>query len=363
MPIRRHPRANAPRDPASPRGRAGAGAWLFLLGILVGAVGIHLAGEWQRRSSPAADAARARQEAAAGGEARASAAPRRGRHPGSAAGRRRHAGDPPADTSSGPDSPARAEPAAADARSADARPADARPVQRAAGPARIALVIDDLGRSLEELDSLHRLGVPLTYAVLPFEPQTAEVAAALRRSHDEILCHLPMEPRSGGNPGPGALRTGMSQDQLRASTIAAIAAVPGAVGVNNHMGSSLSTDPASMTAILGVLAARRLFFLDSRTSAHSVGYRLAATLGIPAAERQVFLDDDLHPDAIAGEFQRLLDLAGSRGEAIAIGHPHPATLAVLAAQVPRAQALGFRFVPVSSLLDRPAAAPRPDAGR
>jgi polysaccharide deacetylase 2 family uncharacterized protein YibQ len=188
--------------------------------------------------------------------------------------------------------------------------------------------------------------------VLPYEPQTPEVVAALRRRGEEFLCHLPMEPRSGGNPGPGALRLGMSGEELTQSTLAALRAVPGAAGVNNHMGSSLSADARSMSAILGVLAARRLYFLDSRTSPQSVGYRVAATLGVPAAERQVFLDDDPSPAAIHDQFQRLLEIASARGEAIAIGHPHPGTLAALAAEVPRAQALGYRFVPVSSLLDR-----------
>jgi polysaccharide deacetylase 2 family uncharacterized protein YibQ len=233
------------------------------------------------------------------------------------------------------------------------------------GQARIALVIDDLGRSLEELDRLRSLGVPITYAVLPFESQTPEVVATLRERHEEILCHLPMEPSRGGNPGPGALRTGMSSEQLRQSTLAAIAAVPGAVGVNNHMGSGLSADPASMATILGVLASRGLYFLDSRTSAQSVAFRVATELGVPAAERQVFLDDDPRPEAVAAQFQRLLELARSRGGAIAIGHPHAATLATLAAEVPRAQAGGVRFVQVSALLAHPGATPppRPPDGR
>jgi polysaccharide deacetylase 2 family uncharacterized protein YibQ len=217
---------------------------------------------------------------------------------------------------------------------------------------RIALVIDDLGRSLGELETLSRLGIPLTYAVLPFERETSEVAAALRRRGEEILCHLPMEPASGGDPGPGALRLGMSAEELRASTLAAIVAVPGAVGVNNHMGSGLSANPASMGTILGVVAARRLYFLDSRTSPRSVGFQVASELGVPAAERQVFLDDDQRPQAIAAQFERLLELARSRGEAIAIGHPHPATLATLAVEVPKATALGYRFVQVSALLER-----------
>jgi hypothetical protein len=119
------------------------------------------------------------------------------------------------------------------------------------------------------------------------------------------------------------------------------------------MGSGLSADERSMKTILGLLAGRGLFFLDSRTSAQSVGYQEAIRLGVPAAERQVFLDSDTAPEAIRAQFQRLLGLARTRGAAVAIGHPHPETLAVLAEEVPKAKDLGYEFVPVSYLLDRP----------
>ena len=105
------------------------------------------------------------------------------------------------------------------------------------------------------------------------------------------------------------------------------------------------------------VAEKGLFFLDSRTSAESVGYQEAERLGIPAAERQVFLDDDLRPDAIAEEFRRMLQIATEKGFAIAIGHPHAATLEVLARELPRARAAGYEFVPVSYLVDRRDVAP------
>ena len=369
MPIRRHPRPRPASNGSPPRRRAGGGALLFLLGIVVGAGGGWLAehrAPWRRlvadlsnaaaahrespenpqddrtggRALPGASASRLRHRGGSGSDAAASSVTGGVRRPGEGAAGETATGETAAGLAPGA--------ATASARGVAAVGADA-----VSGPPRIALVIDDLGRSLEDLERLRRLGVPITYAVLPFESQTPEVAAALRQRHEEILCHLPMEPASGGDPGPGALRAGMSREQLRESTLAAIAAVPGAVGVNNHMGSALSTDAASMSAILGVLAPRGLYFLDSRTSARSVGFRVATELGVPAAERQVFLDDDPRPEAIASQFQRLLELARGRGNAIAIGHPHPATLATLAAEVPRAQAGGYRFVAVSALLERP----------
>ena len=218
--------------------------------------------------------------------------------------------------------------------------------------ARIALVIDDLGRSLTDLQRLDALGVPLTYSVLPFEVLTQEVVAEIDRQGWELICHLPMEPSSGADPGPGALTSVMSPEQLATATRAALDAVPGAVGVNNHMGSSLSADVTAMRPILDVVEERGLFFLDSRTSASSVGYQVALAAGVPSAERQVFLDPLLEPEAIEEQFDRLLWLAQDRGEAVAIGHPHALTIEVLERRIPEAVAAGFEFVPVSFLLDR-----------
>jgi polysaccharide deacetylase 2 family uncharacterized protein YibQ len=231
------------------------------------------------------------------------------------------------------------------------RPAPEPPPPPAEG-ARLAVVIDDLGRSVADLERLGRLGVPLTYAVLPYESVTPHVVAYLRQRGGEILCHLPMAGQNGADPGPGALSLEMRPEELAAATRAALTAVPGAAGVNNHMGSALSADRAAMRAVLGVLAGRGLFYLDSRTTPESVGYQTALELGLAAAERHVFLDADPAPEAIAAQFDRLLALARERGAAIAIGHPNPGTLAVLEREVPRALARGYEFVPVSYLLDR-----------
>ena len=217
-----------------------------------------------------------------------------------------------------------------------------------AGP--VVIVIDDLGRSVEVIDVLRALGVPLTYAVLPYETKTAAVAARLAELGEEVLCHLPMEPQSGENPGPGALTEAMSKEELREATRNALEAVPGAVGVNNHMGSALSADREAMTAVIGVVRRRNLFFLDSRTSAASVGYAVAREAGIPAAERKVFLDRDRDPAAIRHELRRLLELANKGEPAIAIGHPYPETIAVLQETMSRAKSGGFRFVRVSQVL-------------
>lgn len=312
-----------------------AGFWLFLLGALLGAGVLYLvffdASPQRAVEEPGEPPPR---------EQRETSVPSK-----------RHKAEPTALSATVPDRPETSArdgvPGAPAPRSAPSAPVDGSPA-----PGRIALVIDDLGRSTDDLEPLEKLGVPITYAVLPFEENTRAVVSQLHSRREEVLLHLPMEPKHGEDPGPGALRVGMTDDQLRTLTAAALQAVPGAVGVNNHMGSSLSTDARSMGTILRVLSARGLFFLDSRTSPDSVGYRTAISLGVPAAERQVFLDANPGPEAVHEQFLRLLDMARTRGAAVAIGHPHPDTLAVLTEEVPRARELGYDFVPVSVLLDR-----------
>ena len=227
------------------------------------------------------------------------------------------------------------------------------PAPEASGRPRLALVIDDLGRSLQDLDTLAALGVPITYAVLPFEIRTAEVVSELRRRRAEYLCHLPMEAKSGANPGKGALLLNMSPSELESATRKALAAVPGAAGVNNHMGSGLAADRGAMNTVVSVMADEGLYFLDSRTSKETLGYTMARQMGVPAAERQVFLDNQRDHQYIRGQFAEFLKAARARGGAIAIGHPYPETLEVLAESVPLAAAEGFEFVLVSALLDRP----------
>lgn len=219
------------------------------------------------------------------------------------------------------------------------------------GRPRVAIVVDDLGRSLADLETLARLGVPLTYAVLPFEVRTESVLAALRARNAEVFCHLPMEAKGGANPGPGALLTSMTDAELRQATRAALDAVPGAIAANNHMGSAVAADQRSMAAVLGVLRERGVWFLDSRTSSDTVGFSLARQLGVPAAERQVFLDTRRDRAFVEQQFQALLEQAAERGGAIAIGHPYAVTLDVLAAEIPKAQAAGFEFVKASQLFD------------
>lgn len=247
--------------------------------------------------------------------------------------------------------------AAAPAGNPTARHAIAPAVERSNGASprterpRVAIVIDDLGRSIEDADRLLALGRPLTYAVLPFETKSREVIERLAAAGAETLCHLPMEGREGANPGPNAIVETLSAARIAELTAKALDALPEVVGVNNHMGSRITADPEAMAAVLGVIAPRRLFFLDSRTTAETVAYDLAQERSIPALRRDVFLDESRDPAAIEAAFERTLEIAREQGHAIAIGHPHEETLALLERRLREPGSDGVEWVTLSQLLE------------
>ena len=246
----------------------------------------------------------------------------------------------------------RRSPTAPAAERAPEAPARVVPAPGPAPVARLAFLIDDLGARVEDVDRLLALALPLSYAVLPYEAQTRQVAARLAARGAEVLCHLPMAAERGEDPGRGALTLGMSAGEIARATAAALDAVPGAVGINNHMGSLLTADAAAMRAMLGVAAERDLFFVDSRTTPDSLAERVAREVGVPTAARDVFLDAERDAPSLAAELERLLALATERGAAIAIAHPHRASLELLERELPRLKARGFELVPVSYLLER-----------
>src|SRR5690606_11455956 len=166
----------------------------------------------------------------------------------------------------------------------------------------------------------------LTVAVIPFLPLSEEHAQRARAAGHEVIVHLPMEPL---NPdielGPGGVYVAMDDEAIAEAVAAALAAVPGNVGMNNHMGSRATMEPRVMRAVLGVLREEQKFFVDSFTTAATVGPAVAREMAVPYAVNQVFLDHEDDEEAIRAQLRRLADLARQRGAAVGIGHVRPRT--------------------------------------
>ncbi len=157
-----------------------------------------------------------------------------------------------------------------------------------------------------------------------------------------------MEPEGypAVRPGPGVVLRSQSELEIADTLERDLATVPGATGINNHMGSAATADPRVMRAVVAVLARHGLFFVDSRTTGSTVARDAAEAAQVPSASRRVFLDDVATEEAVGRSFDELVRRAKEEGSALAIGHPHPATLAVLERELPRLGERGVRLVRV-----------------
>ncbi len=195
----------------------------------------------------------------------------------------------------------------------------------------LAIIIDDIGIRREPVERLLAAGIPLTFSVMPDQPHTKDLAARIAATGQEVMLHLPMEPENErmNDPGTGALLVTQPDQDIRAIIAHDVEQMPQAKGVNNHMGSLFTQNERKMEVVLAELKRRGLFFIDSLTSPASVGFAVARRMGLKTAARRIFLDDDNNGDAIARNLRLAIELAAKEGSVVAIGHPHPATVAAI----------------------------------
>ena len=214
----------------------------------------------------------------------------------------------------------------------------------------IAIVIDDVGLDRPRSKRAWELPGPLTMSFLPYAKDLRDQARAARGRGHELMLHLPMEPTGRNDPGPGALLVSMSDAEIRQRTATALDSFEGFAGVNNHMGSRFTAFRPGMETMLRQLKPRGLMFLDSRTTAQSVGDQTAQELGVPGIVRHVFLDDEESVEAVRRKLAEAEAVARRQGFVVAIGHPHEATLQALSEWLPTVQSKGLALAPATAVL-------------
>jgi polysaccharide deacetylase 2 family uncharacterized protein YibQ len=219
------------------------------------------------------------------------------------------------------------------------------------GGARLAIVLDDLGNDRAAADAIFALPYPLTISVLPNHAHSLEIAEEAHRRGYEVMLHLPMQSVGNETPEAQELHPGMPADDIPVLFEQMMQSVPNAAGVNNHQGSQATADPALMEELMPVLQKWNLFYVDSRTTAATVAYDTAQRFGVRSGFRNVpFLDDVAEVSAVRKQLELALRGAKEKGEAIAIGHPHPATLQALSEILPHAAERGVHLAYASDLV-------------
>ena len=216
---------------------------------------------------------------------------------------------------------------------------------------RLAIILDDLGSDRAAADAIFQLPYPLTISVLPEHAHSVDIAEDAHRRGYEVLLHLPMQSVGKERPEGEELRPGMSAGELARIVDKFLRDVPNVVGVNNHQGSQATADLALMNELMPELRDRQLFYVDSRTTAATVAYDTARRWKVHSGFRNVpFLDDVAQVAAVRKQLELAIRGAREKGQAIAIGHPHPATLQALREVLPKVAAQGVQLVFASDLV-------------
>lgn len=222
----------------------------------------------------------------------------------------------------------------------------------AAHAGKLSIVIDDFGYRPTEENKVLQMPPAISVAVLPNAPHARDMATKAHQRGHEVLIHLPMAPLSKQPLEKDTLTPEMSSTEIERIIRNAANNVPYAVGLNNHMGSKMTSSLFGMQKVMQALNQYNFYFLDSMTIGNSQSVPAAQGTRVKVLKRRVFLDDSQDINAIRQQFTRAVKLAQRDGYAIAIGHPHPNTVRVLQQMLPTLPA-DITLVRPSQLLNEP----------
>ena len=228
---------------------------------------------------------------------------------------------------------------------------DAKKLEKSTLSPRIAIVIDDLGPNRLLTERAILLPNSISLAFLPNSHSNTDLATRAIEDGHEVLIHMPMEPLDSSiDPGPGALLLTMTLKEILYQLRAAFTQMPGAIGLNNHMGSKFTQDANAMATLMGELKARNMIFLDSRTTPATKGNIIARKKKVKTISRNIFLDNDRSKIAIRKQLFLAEKFAQKNGVAVVIGHPYPETFLVLEEWIPDAVMRGYTLVQISAVV-------------
>lgn len=225
-----------------------------------------------------------------------------------------------------------------------------------ASDAYVIIIIDDFGNKMAGTEMIAGLPIPLTGAVIPGMPFDEEDAATLVAGGKEVIYHVPLEPLKGKREwlGPKGIFAGMGEDKVKEVLDSASVEIPGAKGMNNHMGSKAMQNETTVKALMQYAKDNQLYFVDSKTTTSTLAKKWSDALGVPFMERDVFLDNTPDTAYVKERLRETMTIAKEKGVAIAIGHVGPQkgphTAQALKEMIPIMQEQGIEFITVSEYL-------------
>ncbi|HOR30116.1 MAG TPA: divergent polysaccharide deacetylase family protein [Candidatus Syntrophosphaera thermopropionivorans] len=220
----------------------------------------------------------------------------------------------------------------------------------------IAIIIDDFGQySGKLLEDFTSLPKEIAFAILPDLPHTQTVARLADKTGHQVLIHIPMQAIDHkANPGKRYIKSGMEQFAIADLLQDFYAQIPNALAANNHMGSEVTSDLATMSIVLEELKELGIFFLDSATTNKSATFTAAENLRLITAKRDIFLDvPDNSDKTIINKIEGLSKFKGRNQPIVIITHCHNREkLVALEKFLDQIDDMGIQLISVSQLYQK-----------
>lgn len=218
----------------------------------------------------------------------------------------------------------------------------------------IAIVIDDFGYGGKGTDEMLKLDIPLTAAIIPFLEKSKYDADIAVKNGKEVIIHMPMEANTDNHClGKDPILLSLSDNEITKRVNAAFDEIKVAKGMNNHMGSRVTSNERAIGTVLDVVKEKNVFYLDSKTSQKSKVEKLCKDKNIPYYTRDIFLDHVNSQANVEKELDKAYEVAKKNGKCVVIGHVGAqggnTTVNGLKNKIPQLKDKGAKFVFLSQL--------------
>jgi len=216
---------------------------------------------------------------------------------------------------------------------------------------KVAIIVDDLGPDLMTYSKIFKIKYPLTLSIMPAMTKTKWVVKNIPTSNFEILIHFPWEAISKKVDNyPIRISSGMKTTKIKKMIKSAVLENPRAVGINNHMGSLISTNKDILDIFMADIKGRDLFFVDSMTVRGSKAALIARKKSIKTISNSFFLDHQNKEKSFRKSFRLMVRKAVKNGSTVAICHANRSVSVRLLPELMRIYSKDVDFVFVSTLV-------------
>ncbi|MFW3346146.1 divergent polysaccharide deacetylase family protein [Aliarcobacter butzleri] len=193
---------------------------------------------------------------------------------------------------------------------------------------KIAIIIDDVVSDSQK-NKILNISYPITMAFLP-PTNTHKDSAKIAQNVPFYMIHFPLQASSAFKGEEiNTLKITDSYETIENRVKQLRNWYPNAKYTNNHTGSVFTENDEAMDKLFKALVKYNFIFVDSKTSAKSVGQKYANKYNLPYISRNIFLDNEKSYEYIKSQLIKTVELAKKHGYAVAIGHPYDITLKVL----------------------------------